>query len=163
VVKKGWGWDLFAPGQGDPTGPGQLENSELLHQGKEFFQFGAGSGHLDGEAVRLDVDDFRTENGANLHDLGASLGGGLDPAEDQFAVHIFLVLEVLDVYDVNQLFQLLVDLVEDFVISADHDGHPGSAGIESGAYIESVDVEAPSAEHSGDAGKHSETVFDKDR
>ena len=72
----------------------------------------------------MDVDDFGPEDVADLHDLGAGLGIGLDPDEHEFTVHIVLLTEVLDADHVHQLVELLVDLIEHLVVPPYHNCHP---------------------------------------
>lgn len=72
----------------------------------------------------MDVNDFSAENGADLHDFGAGGGIGANAEEDELTVNVLGVLEVLDFDDVNEFFELLSDLVKDFVVAPDNDGHP---------------------------------------
>lgn len=152
---------LVGAGEGNFAGAGQFEHAELLHEVEEFPEFSGGAGDLDGEGFILHIDDFGAEDGADLHDFGTGLGSGLDAAEDEFAIDVFFVAEVLDVDDIHELLELFVDLLEDFVIAADNDGHAGGAGIEGRAHVEGVDIEAASGEHAGHAGQNAEFVFNQ--
>src|SRR5206468_9623703 len=78
---------LFS-GQGDFAGAGELEDAEGLHQVQKFFDFALVAGDFDGEALRLDIDDFGAENVGDLHDLGPGLRTDAHFDEDQLAVDV---------------------------------------------------------------------------
>ena len=52
----------------------------------------------------------------------------LHAQEHEFAIHVFVVAEILHVDDVDQLVELLDDLLEHLVVAADDDGHAGGRG-----------------------------------
>ena len=84
------------------------------------------------------------------------------PQENEFAVHIFFVAEILHIDHVDEFFELLHDLLEHLVVAAHDDRHAGSGGVEGGTNVKGIDIEAASAEHSGNAGEDPELVLNED-
>ena len=153
---------LLGSGECDLARAGQLRDSELIHKGKELVDLALGSGDLDREAFRLNIDDLGAEDVADLHDLAPGLGVSLHADEHQLAVDIVGLTEVLDTDDVHELVELLVNLIKNLVIPTHHDGHSGGFGVKCRPDVQGVDVESAAAEHSSDAGEDAEFVFDED-
>ena len=143
---------LLGSGEGDLAGTGQLRDSELIHQGEELIDLAFGSGDLNGQALRLNINDLRAEDIADLHDLAARLGISLYANEHKLTVDIVGLAKILDADDVHKLVELLSDLIKNLVVPAYHNGHAGGLGVKSRPDVESIDVESASAEHAGDAG-----------
>ena len=129
---------------------------------RNFVHLAVGAGHFDGERFRLHVDDLGAEDIADLHHLGASFRSCRHAQENEFAVHVLLVAEILHVDHVDEFFELFDDLLEHLVVAANDDRHAGGRGVEGWADVQSIDIEAAAAEHSGDAGENPELVFDED-
>src|SRR5581483_5747568 len=153
---------VWFAGEGDAAGARELGDAELAHEHEEFLDLRFVAGHFDAEHFVLHVHDLRPEDVAELHDLGAVGRGHGHPHEQQLALDHFVVAEIVDVDDIDQLVELLGHLLEHGIVAIDDDRHPGCGWIERGADIQRVDVEAASAEHPGDAGEHAEFVFDED-
>ena len=141
---------------------GQFRDAECFHQAEEFFDFAFVAGDFDGEALGLNVHDFGAENVGDLHDFGAGFGIHGDSDEDQFAVHVFALAEIVQLEDVDEFVQLLDDLIQSGFVAMGDDGHAGGGGFLSGGDVEGFDVVAASAEEAGDAGEDAELVFDQD-
>jgi hypothetical protein len=112
----------------------------------------------------LHVHDLGAENVRDLHHLGARLGiHAIDLHEDQFAVHVFALAEILHLEHVRQLVELLDDLFERGVVAVRDDGHARMAGSCVGRDIERVNVVAAPAEKPGHAREHAELVFHQEQ
>lgn len=126
---------LFGAGEGDFSRAGEVADAEVSHEGEELGDFAFGAGDFDGEFFRLHIDDLGTENIANLHDVAACLRVGVHTQEDEFAVHVLFVAEILHADDIDQLLELFGDLLEHLIVTADLNGHARSGGIEGGADV----------------------------
>ncbi len=157
----GWVSGSLGAGQGDFPCAGELGDSKALHEADEFLDFAFVTGDFDGEFPGLNIHNFSAENIANLHDFTAVFRGGFHAEHDEFAVHVLVIAKIGDLDDVHQFVELLGHLLEHGVVAAHDDGHAGSGGIHRGTDVQRINVEAASAEHSGDAREHTGTVFHK--
>src|SRR5471032_206113 len=119
-VRYGLGMGLF-PRDRDFARAGEVENAKGLHEQDERRHLRFVAGDLDGEVLRLHVDDLGAEDVANLHHLGAGLRVDLDLEQDQFTVNIFAFMKILHLDHINELVELARDLIEHTVITHDDD------------------------------------------
>lgn len=154
--------NLFDASKGDFAGAGEVGDAEGFHEFEELVDFAFVAGEFDGEIAVLHVDDFRAENIADLHDFGASRGIDGDAKENEFAIHILIIVEILDVDHLDQFVELFGDLFEHGVVAPNDNGHARGV-IGAGADVERIDIEASTAEHTGYACENAEFIFDENR
>src|SRR5262249_54515549 len=120
------------------------------------------AGDLDHVGAPRDVDDLRAEDVDDVDELAARalVGGDLD--EHELALDVLGLGEVRHLDDVDELVQLLLDLLEDLVVAARHEGDARYRRVHRLGHRQALDVEAPPAEEARDAREHAELVLDQD-
>lgn len=154
---------LLPPEEGDLPGPHKLLDPVLPEESFEGVDLLRVAGDLEDDRLRADVDDLGPEDACDLHHLGPGLAGfGRHLDQGEFAGDRALLGDVRDLDHVDELVQLFLDLLDLGVVPQDDDGHPAHLGFFAGPDGETLDVESPPGEESGDPGEDARPVLDED-
>ena len=120
------------------------EGDGLLEALDETLEIGRSTG------IRVQVSHLKTSGRRNWAKVDAAL--------DKIRAAAFIVD---DFYDVDKLVELLVDLLENAVVAAGHNGHLRRGRVERFVDRKGFDIEPPSAEKPGNPGKHAGPVVNQ--
>src|SRR5258708_20497842 len=100
-----------------------ITDAEVIHEFEKLRNFALVTGYLDGQTLRLNVDNFGSKNITDLHDLGTSLRICLHPKHHQFPVDKLTVPKILNFNHVTQFTKLPRHLLPNRIVSTDNDRH----------------------------------------
>ena len=152
---------MLAAFEGKITGASHFDYTIGLNQIEKCGDFIGVTGHFNIHALGGDIDNFCAKNIANLHHLGALIGRRVDFDYDQLPFGGLTVGKFSDLKDVDQFVDLFNGLVECFTVADNGRGDARELLIHHRAYVERFDIETTPTEHSSDASKDSELIFDK--
>ncbi len=137
----------------------QLQNSEFLDQTQKRGNLTFVAGQFRDQIVMPNADDLRPEQFADLNQLRAIIRSCLDFHENQLTRNRLSLLEIMDLYDVDQLLQLLGDLVQNGIVAPHDRRYARDLRVVGRRDIERVDIEATTAKQAGNAGEYAEFIF----
>lgn len=137
----------------------QLKNSEFLDQIQESRNFAFITRQFRYEVGMLNANDLSAKQLTDLDQFRTIIRTYLDFHENQLARNRLAFLEIMNLDNVDQLFQLLGYLIQNRVIATYHSCDARDLGIMSWRHIERVDIESPTAKQAGNAREDAKFIF----
>ena len=149
---------VFAAEHDDLARADIFHDFELLQQALERIDLDAVARNLDDHGRHRHIDGVGVEMVAKLQDFGALFCSATDLDEGEFLFHGVRTGMVLRLDNIDELFELLDDLHQDFGIAVSDDVHAAEVRVERGGDNEGIDVVATTGEHESDAHEHARAV-----
>lgn len=152
-----------APGKGDCSGTGNLDNLVFGENLTEGINLAFLTGQLDDDIFRAYIDNLRSEDVYYIYDISAIVLSGVYLDKHQLTADGINLAEVDDFYYINQLAQLGHDLIQLMITVYGYDdvysGNISFFGI-AGGYA--FNVEGTAADKAGDMSQYARLIVYKD-
>ncbi len=149
---------VFAAEHDDLARADVFHDFELLQQALERIDLDAVARNLDDHGRHRHIHRIGVEMVAKLQNLGALFCGAANLDKSEFLFDCVRAGMVLCLDDIDELFELLDDLHQDFGIAVCDDVHAAEVRVERGGDNEGIDVVTTAGEHESDAHEHARAV-----